>query len=70
MAQQELGNQASSAAIERDFSGAVDLSGRRRRMDDYYVEMMIFLYLNFRRIPVVGFILEIPPSKILGKAQL
>ena len=54
VAQQVFGNQASAAQIERDFGSAgVLLSGRRSRMNGFYVEMMRFLHLNFSRIPHV-----------------
>ena len=52
VAQQVLGNQASVVRIERDFSGAdALLSGRTTRKDGYYVEMVLFLNVNFDKIP-------------------
>ncbi|CAM9854875.1 unnamed protein product, partial [Sphacelaria rigidula] len=53
VAQQTFGNQASAAQIERDFGGAGQLlSSRRSRLDDFYVEMLLLLHLNFAKIPV------------------
>ena len=53
VAEQVFGNQASAAQIERDFSGAGQLlSSRRSRLDGFYVEMLLFLHLNFSKIPV------------------
>lgn len=53
VAQQAFGNQASAAQIERDFGGWGQLlSSRRSRLDGFYVEMLLFLHLNFDKIPV------------------
>ncbi|CAM9657829.1 unnamed protein product [Sphacelaria rigidula] len=53
VAQQAFGNQASAAQIERDFGGAGQLlSSRRSRLDGFYVEMLLFLHLNFAKIPI------------------
>lgn len=50
--QQVCGHQASAAQVERDFGRAdLLLSGRRSRMDAYWVEMLFFLHVNFDRIP-------------------
>ena len=52
VAQQVYGNQASAAQIERDFGGAGQLlSSRRSRLDCMYVEMLLFLHLNFDQMP-------------------
>lgn len=52
VAQQVLGNQASVALKECDFSGAgALLSGRKSLKDAYYVEMVLFLNVNFDNIP-------------------
>ena len=52
MAQQVFGNQTSAAQIERDFCSLGNLlSGRRSRTDVRYIEMMLFLHLNYDRIP-------------------
>ena len=52
VAQQVFGNQTSAAQIERDFCSARNLlSGRRSRTDVQYIEMMLFLHLNYDRIP-------------------
>lgn len=54
VAQQVYGNQASAAQIERDFSGAGNLlTGKRSRLDTYWVEMALFLYLNQGCIPKI-----------------
>lgn len=52
VAQQVYGNQSSAAQIERDFGGAGQLlSSRRGRIDSMYIEMMLFLHVNFKNIP-------------------
>ncbi|CAM9210896.1 unnamed protein product, partial [Sphacelaria rigidula] len=53
VAQQRYGIQASAAQIERDFGGAGQLVfSRKSRLDGFYVEMLLFLHLNFAKIPV------------------
>ena len=52
VAQQVYGNQASAAQIEREFGGAGQLlTSRSSREDSMYIEMMLFLHLNFKQIP-------------------
>lgn len=63
VAQQVFGNQASAARIARDFSGVEQLlRGRRSRLDTYWVEMLMFLHLNFDIIP--PYIPSIPSKEI------
>ena len=52
VAQQVFGNQASASQVERDFSGCgILLVPNRSRIDTYWVEMVMFLYVNFEHIP-------------------
>lgn len=52
VAQQVLGNQAGAAQVERDFSSCANLLTRNRsRIDTYWVEMVMFLHVNYKRIP-------------------
>lgn len=52
VAQQAYGSQASSAQIDHDFGGADQLlRSRKTRMDVLFLEMMLFLHLNFEKIP-------------------
>lgn len=52
VAQQVLGNQAGASQVERDFSSCANLLTRNRsRIDTYWVEMMMFLHSNLKRIP-------------------
>ena len=45
-------NQVSASQIERDLGGAGQLlSSRKSRLDMMYVEMLLFLHLNFDKIP-------------------
>ena len=54
VAQQVFGNQASASQVERDFSGCgILLVPNRSRIDTYWVEMVIFLYVNFEHIPAL-----------------
>ncbi|CAM9278903.1 unnamed protein product, partial [Hapterophycus canaliculatus] len=54
VAQQVLGNQAAAAQVERDFSAAGNLLvPNRSRIDTYWVEMVMFLYVNFEHIPAL-----------------
>ncbi|CAB1107679.1 unnamed protein product [Ectocarpus sp. CCAP 1310/34] len=56
VAQQTFGNQASAAPVERDFSGCgLFMVPNRSRVDEYWVEMVMFLKANFnssRRINI------------------
>ena len=54
VAQQVFGNQASASQVERDFSGGgILLVPNRSHIDIYWVEMMMFLYVNFEHIPAL-----------------
>ncbi|CAB1111286.1 unnamed protein product [Ectocarpus sp. CCAP 1310/34] len=52
VAQQRFGSQAYAAQIERDFStGGLLGASNRNRLDEYWVEMVLFLKANFQCIP-------------------
>lgn len=66
VAQQTYGNQAATAQIDRDVTGAGQLlAGRKSRMDSYYIEMMLLLHLNFGRIPA-----HVPPITVRSLPSL
>ena len=47
-----FGNQATASQVERDFSGCVNLlKPDRSRIDTYWVEMVMFLKVNYEHIP-------------------
>ncbi|CAB1099071.1 unnamed protein product [Ectocarpus sp. CCAP 1310/34] len=52
VAQQTFGSQPSAAPVERDFSGCgLFLVPNRSRVEEYWVEMVMFLNANFKFIP-------------------
>lgn len=52
VAQQVFGNQASTAQVERDFSACGNLLvPNRSRIHTYWVEIVMFLHVNFEHIP-------------------
>ncbi|CAN0386807.1 unnamed protein product, partial [Hapterophycus canaliculatus] len=54
VAQQVLGHQAAAAQVERDFSATGNLFvPNRSRIDTFWVEMVMFLYVNFEHIPAL-----------------
>ncbi|CAN0008145.1 unnamed protein product [Pylaiella littoralis] len=54
VAQQVFGNQASASQVERDFSGCGSLlTPNRSRIDTYWVEMVMFLYVNSEHTPAL-----------------
>ncbi|CAN0346715.1 unnamed protein product [Pylaiella littoralis] len=54
VAQQVFGNQAGAAQVERDFSACGNLLvPNRSRIDTYWVEMLMFLKVNYKHIPAL-----------------
>jgi len=65
VAQQVFGNQAAAAQVERDFSACGNLLvGNRSRIDTYWVEMLMFLKVNYKHIPALKDIPKIADKDI------
>lgn len=65
VAQQVFGNQSSAPQVERDFSGCgVLLPPNRSRIDTYWVEMVMFLHVNYEHVPALNDIPSIAAKDI------
>ncbi|CAM9383521.1 unnamed protein product, partial [Hapterophycus canaliculatus] len=65
VAQKTFGSQASAAQVERDFSHCgLFCVGNRSRVDEYWLEMVMFLKGNYEFIPEYKDILSISAKDI------
>ena len=65
VAQEVFGNQAGAAQVERDFSACGNLLvPNRSRVDTYWVEMLMFIKVNYKHIPALKDIPKIADKDI------